>query len=302
MKIFFGTSVKHLANLLSHTCKIKLSPIVISRFKDNEINVKIDENVRGEDVCIIQSTCYPANDNLMELMIIADALKRAAAKKIITIIPYYGYGRQDRRINLEQVPITAKLVANLLSISGIDQIATIDIHCEQIQGFFDIVFDSISAETVFLEDIRKKNFLNPVIVAPDFGSIRRARKMSKALKNVEVVVIEKIRPNFNETQVANIIGNVKNRDCILVDDIIDTASTLCKSAYYLKNQGASNIVCYTTHPVLSENAFYTMQKSVIDEFIVCDTIPINLKFKKLSNIKILTISKLIEKYILNIII
>uniref|UniRef100_A0A1A9Z147 ribose-phosphate diphosphokinase n=1 Tax=Glossina pallidipes TaxID=7398 RepID=A0A1A9Z147_GLOPL len=226
MKIFSGTSVIHLSSLISRAVNIELSQIKICRFKDNEINIKINENVRGEDVYIIQSTCNPVNDNLMELMLIVDALKRSAAKKIIAIIPYYGYGRQDRRANSEQVPITAKLVANLLSISGIDQIITVDIHCEQIQGFFDIVFDSISPETIFVKDINKKNFSNPIIVAPDFGSIRRARKISQALKNIEVVIIEKFRPNFNEIEVANIIGNVKNRSCILVDDIIDTASTL----------------------------------------------------------------------------
>uniref|UniRef100_A0A1A9UK94 ribose-phosphate diphosphokinase n=1 Tax=Glossina austeni TaxID=7395 RepID=A0A1A9UK94_GLOAU len=236
MKIFSGTSVTHLSGLLSCELNMKLSRIKISRFKDNEINIKIDENVRGEDVCIIQSTCNPVNDNLMELMLISDALKRAAAKKIIAIIPYYGYGRQDRRINSEQVPITAKLVANLLSISGIDQIATIDVHCEQIQGFFDIIFDSIAVETVFLEDIKKKNFLNPVIVAPDFGSIRRARQISKNLDNAEIAIIEKFRPSFNQTKIVNIIGNVKNRNCILVDDIIDTASTL-----WLPNVGKSTL-------------------------------------------------------------
>ncbi|BAC24495.1 prsA [Wigglesworthia glossinidia endosymbiont of Glossina brevipalpis] len=300
MKIFSGSSNIKLSNKIANLLGISISNSEINKFQDGEINIKINENVRGEEVFIIQSMCFPVNDNFMELVITADALKRASAKKIIAVIPYLGYSRQDRRVYNEQVPITAKMIANLLAASGICHVIIVDLHCEQIQGFFDIILDSITTENIFFNDIISQKLNQPVLVSPDFGGMKRVRRISKMLNHKDIVIIEKYRPKLNESEVIKVIGDVNNRDCILLDDIIDTASTLCKSALCLKKLGASKIICYATHPVFSKKSYKNIKNSEIDEFIVCDSIPLNVNIKCFNKIRVLTISKILADHIFSI--
>lgn len=297
IKIFSGNAVPNLAKKIANCLNIKLGKAEVSRFSDGEISVQIHENIRGADVFLIQSTCAPANDNLMELIIIADALKRASANRITAVIPYFGYARQDRRIKSSRVPITAKVIADFLSNTGIDRILTIDLHSEQIQGFFDIPVDNIFGSLVLLNDILKKNVINPIIVSPDIGGIIRARSIASLLYNTDIAIIDKRRPRPNTAKVLNIIGNVKNRDCILIDDIIDTGMTLCKAATALKDQGAQKIFAYATHPVFSGNAIEYIKYSNINQIIVCDTIPLSPEIKTLKKIHTLSLSNMIAEAI-----
>ncbi|WP_343126714.1 ribose-phosphate pyrophosphokinase [Buchnera aphidicola] len=297
MKLFTGNSIPELAKNISKCLNIHLGKSKVSKFSDGEISVQINENIRGNDIFLIQSTCAPTNDNLMELIIIADALKRASARKITAVIPYFGYARQDRRIHSSRVPITAKVIANLLSNVGINHILTIDLHAEHIQGFFDIPIDNMFGSSILLKDILKIGLSKPIIISPDIGGIIRAREISKLLKNSDIAIIDKRRPATNVAQVMNIIGNVKNRNCILIDDMIDTSSTLYQASEELKKKGAKKIFAYATHPVFSGNAIENLKKSKIDQIIVCNTIPLSSKIKKLKNIRTLTVAPLLAEAI-----
>ncbi|WP_247646091.1 ribose-phosphate pyrophosphokinase, partial [Enterobacteriaceae endosymbiont of Donacia piscatrix] len=231
MKLFTGNAIPELAKKIAHHLYINLGKIFVGRFSDGEISVKINENVRGHDIFIIQSTCNPTNDNLIELVIMIDAFKRASAGRITAVIPYFGYARQDRRIRSARVPITAKVIADFLSKVGINRILTVDLHAEQIQGFFNVPVDNVFASSIFLMDISKKIYNNPIIISPDIGGVIRARSIAKKLFNgTDMAIIDKRRSNANKTEVMNIIGNVNKRDCILIDDIVDTAGTLCHAA------------------------------------------------------------------------
>lgn len=297
IKLFTGNAIPKLAKLIANKLYTNLGNAIVSRFSDGEISVQINENVRGSDVFIIQSTCAPTNDNLMELVVIIDALRRSSAGRITAVIPYFGYARQDRRIRSARVPITAKVVADLLSSTGVDRLLTVDLHAEQIQGFFDVPVDNVFGSLVLLEDMFNKKISKPVIISPDIGGVVRARAIAKLLNDSDMAIIDKRRPLANELQIMNIIGDVSNRNCILIDDMIDTAGTLCKAAEALKNNGAKNIFAYATHPVFSGKAADNLKKSVIDEIIVCDTIPLSSDIQSLSKVHTLTLSGMLAEAI-----
>ncbi|QCI25923.1 ribose-phosphate pyrophosphokinase [Buchnera aphidicola] len=297
MKIFSGNSIPILAKLIANKLYSKLGNATVSRFSDGEISVQINENVRGDDIFIIQSTCYPTNDNIIELAVIIDALRRASAGRITAVIPYFGYARQDRRVRSTRVPITAKIVADFLSNVGIDRILTVDLHAEQIQGFFDVPVDNVFGSFVLLEDMLQLKLKDPIIVSPDIGGVIRARAIAKLLNDSDMAIIDKRRPRKNIAQVMNIIGDVSNRDCILVDDMIDTGDTLCKAAQALKKHGANKVLAYATHPVFSGNILNNIQKTYIDEIIVCDTIPLTSEIKKQTKVRTLTLSTMLAEAI-----
>uniref|UniRef100_A0A451DF29 Ribose-phosphate pyrophosphokinase n=1 Tax=Buchnera aphidicola (Cinara pseudotsugae) TaxID=2518978 RepID=A0A451DF29_9GAMM len=297
IKLFSGNSVPYLAKKIANHLNTKIGKATVSKFSDGEISVQIHENIRGSDVFLIQSTCSPTNDNVMELIIMIDALRRASAGRITAVIPYFGYARQDRRIRSSRVPITAKVIADFLSNVGVDRILTIDLHAEQIQGFFDIPIDNILSGMLLLKELSKINFSNPVFVSPDIGGIIRTRTIAKLLNDSDMAIIDKRRPNVNVSQVMNIIGQIKNRDCILIDDIIDTGVTLCKAAQALKKNGARNIYAYATHPIFSGLATQNIIDSYIDKIIVCDTIPISNQIKNLKKTKIITVSTMLAEAI-----
>ncbi|MEE2003122.1 ribose-phosphate pyrophosphokinase [Alkalimonas sp. MEB108] len=297
MKVFAGNAVPELANKIASRLYIKLGDADVGRFSDGEVSVMINENVRGSDVFIIQSTCAPTNDNLMELIVMVDALRRASAGRITAVLPYFGYARQDRRVRSARVPITAKVVADFLSSVGVDRVLTVDLHAEQIQGFFDVPVDNVFASPVLLEDMRKQDLQSPVVVSPDIGGVVRARAVAKLLNDADLAIIDKRRPKANVSQVMHIIGDVKDRDCILVDDMIDTGGTLCKAAEALKEQGAKRVFAYATHPVFSGNAPQIIANSVIDELIVTDTIPLSVEMKKVAKVRQLSLSEMMAECI-----
>jgi len=275
LKIFTGNAHRVLASRVTDRLRIEMGDAEVSRFSDGEVSVEIQDNVRGKDVFIIQPTCAPTNDNLMELIVMADCLHRASATRITAVIPYFGYARQDRRVRSARVPITARVVADMLSSVGIDRVLTIDLHADQIQGFFNIPVDNIYATPVLLLDIEQNNYENLMIVSPDVGGVVRARALAKQLDDADLAIIDKRRPNANESEVMHIIGDVKGRTCILVDDMVDTAGTLCAAANALKENGATKVLAYCTHPVLSGNAIENITKSSLDELVVTDTIPLS---------------------------
>ena len=297
MKIFAGNAVPELAKKIASRLYIKLGDAEVGRFSDGEVSVQINENVRGSDVFIIQSTCAPANDNLIELVVMVDALRRASAGRITAVIPYFGYARQDRRVRSARVPITAKVIADFLSSVGVDRVLTVDLHAEQIQGFFDVPVDNVFASPVLLDDMRKREFQAPVVVSPDIGGVVRARAIAKLLNDADLAIIDKRRPKANVAQVMHIIGDVKDRDCIIVDDMIDTGGTLCKAAEALKEQGARRVFAYATHPVFSGNAAENIANSVIDELIITDTIPLSPAMQAVSKVKQLTLSEMMAECI-----
>ncbi|ADV33742.1 ribose-phosphate pyrophosphokinase [Candidatus Blochmanniella vafra str. BVAF] len=297
MKLFTGNAIPELAQLIADRLYTTLGKASVGRFSDGEVSVQINENVRGGDIFIIQSTCAPTNDNLMELIVMVDALRRASAARITAVIPYFGYARQDRRVRSARVPITSRVVANFLSSVGVDRILTVDLHAEQIQGFFDVPVDNVFGSPILLEDMFRQNFNNPIIVSPDIGGVIRARAIAKLLNDTDMAIIDKRRPRANISQIMHIIGDVCNRDCILVDDMIDTGGTLCKAADVLKERGAGRIFAYATHPIFSGNAYENIQKSMIDEIIVCDTIPLKIVIQKLPNIRTLTLSGMLAETI-----
>ncbi|WP_294610501.1 ribose-phosphate pyrophosphokinase [uncultured Gilliamella sp.] len=297
MKLFAGNATPELAKRIATRLYTSLGDIVVGRFSDGEVNVQINENVRGEDVFIIQSTCAPTNDNLMELLVMIDAMRRASAGRITAVIPYFGYARQDRRVRSARVPITAKVVADFLSTVGVDRVLTVDLHAEQIQGFFDVPVDNVFGSPVILEDMLQRDFERPIVVSPDIGGVVRARAIAKLLNDTDMAIIDKRRQRANEAEVMNIIGDIADRDCILVDDMIDTAGTLCKGADALKARGAKRVFAYATHPIFSGNAVSNIQNSAIDEVIVCDTIPLSAEVKALKNVRQLTLSGMLAEAI-----
>ncbi len=274
MMIFTGNANPRLAEAIAGHLKMPLGKINVGRFSDGEVMVEIMDNVRARDVFIVQPICPPTNDNLLELLVITDAIRRASAAQITAVIPYMGYARQDRRPRSARVPISAKVVANMIASVGIDRVLTVDLHADQIQGFFDMPLDNVYASPVLLGDIWTHKDSNLVVVSPDIGGVARARASAKRLDDTELAIIDKRRPNPNEAQVMHIIGDVDSRTCIIIDDVVDTAGTLCKAASALKNNGAKNVVAYCTHPVLSGNAVRNIESSELDEVVVTDTIPL----------------------------
>ena len=291
-KVFSGTANPEFSKAVAKYLSIPLSEATINRFSDGEINVQISESVRGRDVFIIQSTCAPANANLMELLIMTDALRRSSANSITAVVPYFGYARQDRKA-APRVPITAKLVANLFETAGIDRVVTVDLHAGQIQGFFDIPVDNLYGSIVFKDYLQRKNLKNPIIASPDIGGVARARSFAKQL-NLDIVIIDKRREKANESEVMNIIGNVEGKDVILIDDMIDTAGTIVKAAAALKANGANSTMAFCTHPVLSGPAYERIEKGELDELVVTDTIPLTQESKKIT---VLSVSHLFSEVI-----
>jgi len=294
LMVFTGSANAELANLVVQHLDISLGRAAVGRFADGEVSVELLENVRGQDVFILQSTCAPTNDNLMEILTMADALQRASAGRITAAIPYFGYARQDRRPRSARVPITAKLVANMLTSAGIDRLLTLDLHADQIQGFFDIPVDNVYATPVFLKDIAAQHLQNLVVVSPDIGGVARARATAKAI-NAELAIIDKRRPNANEAEVMNVIGDISDRNCIIVDDMIDTAKTLCKAASALKERGAKQVFSYATHAVFSNQAIELIADSAIDQVIVTDSIPLSPVGKACSRIRVVSVAGLIAE-------
>ena len=292
-KLFSGTANPEFSQKIADRLNVKLSEAKISNFSDGEIGVQIKESVRGMDVFIIQSTCVPSNRNLMELMIMTDALKRSSAKSITAVVPYYGYARQDRKA-APRVPITAKLVANLIETSGVNRIVTIDLHAGQIQGFFDIPVDNLYGSILFADYILQKKLPNPIIASPDIGGVARSRTFAKKLGGLDMVIVDKRREKANESEVMNIIGDVEGKDVILIDDMIDTAGTITKAAKVLKAKGANSVMACCTHPVLSGPAYERINESVIDELVVSDTIPLKHKSEKIT---VLTVAPIFAEVI-----
>lgn len=295
MAVFSGSANPKLAQTVADHLHIPLSKADITRFSDGEIAVEIKENVRGKDVFILQPTCAPTNDHLMEVVLLADALRRSSAGRITAVIPYFGYARQDRRPRSARVPISARVVADMLSIAGIDRVMVVDLHADQIQGFFDVPVDNLYATPVFLADLKQKNYENLMVVSPDVGGVVRARAMAKLLGDTDLAIIDKRRAKANESEVMHIIGDVAGRDCVIVDDIADTAGTLCKAADALKNKGASRVVGYITHPVLSGKALENIQNSALDEIVVTDTIPLTKEAEACPKIRQVTIAPMIAE-------
>ncbi|OIM99844.1 ribose-phosphate pyrophosphokinase [Idiomarina sp. MD25a] len=295
MKLFAGNATPELAQKIADRLYIKLGDASVGRFSDGEISVAINENVRGADVFLLQSTCAPTNDNLMELIVMVDALRRASAGRITAVMPYFGYARQDRRVRSARVPITAKVVADFLSSVGVDRVLTVDLHAEQIQGFFDVPVDNVFGTPVLLEHMRNQKFDNPVVVSPDIGGVVRARAFAKLMDDTDLAIIDKRRPSANVSQVMHIIGDIKDRDCIIVDDMIDTGGTLCKAAEALKQHGAKRVFAYATHPVFSGNAVNNIKDSSIDELIVTDSIPLSEEMKATGKVHQLTLSGMLSE-------
>lgn len=294
MTVFAGNANPALAEAVARRLGIPLGKAVVSRFSDGEVMVEIMEHVRGTDVFIMQPTCAPCNDNLMELLIMIDAFRRSSAQRITAVIPYYGYARQDRRPRTARVAISAKLVAKMITAAGADRVLTMDLHADQIQGFFDIPTDNIYASPVLLGDIWKHEYENLLVVSPDVGGVVRARAMAKQLET-DLAIIDKRRPRPNEAKIMHIIGDVKDRSCVLMDDMVDTGNTLSEAASALKEQGARCVVSYCTHPVLSGNAVTIIDNSELDEIVVTDTIPLSEDAKACGRIRQLSIAELLAE-------
>jgi ribose-phosphate pyrophosphokinase len=295
MMVFTGNANPELAQKVASRLYLSLGKAKVGKFSDGEIAVELNENVRGKDVFVLQSTCAPTNDNLMELIVMIDALRRASAARITAVVPYFGYARQDRRVRSSRVPITAKVVADMMVTVGVDRVLTVDLHAEQIQGFFTCPVDNVYGSPVLNDDIQACHYDNLMVVSPDIGGVVRARAIAKQLNEADLAIIDKRRPGPNEAQVMNLIGEVEDRTCLLVDDMVDTAGTLCKAADALKERGAAKVVAYCTHAVLSGNALKNIQNSQLDELIVTDTIPLSEEAKTVNNIRQLTIADLLAE-------
>ncbi len=293
--VFTGNANPTLAQAVVGHLNLPLGKAVVSRFSDDEIMVEIRENVRGKDVFIIQPTCRPTNDNLMELLVLVDAVRRASAGRVTTVIPYFGYSRQDRRPRSARVPITAKVVANMITTVGTDRVLTIDLHADQIQGYFDLPVDNIYASPILLGEIWRLEYPNLVVVSPDVGGVVRARALARQLDDAELAIIDKRRPRPNEAKVMNIIGEVENRTCVIIDDMVDTAGTLCEAAGALKEHGAAKVVAYCTHPVLSGRAVKNIATSELDELVVTDTIPLAAEAIHCPRIRQLSIAEMLAE-------
>jgi len=296
LMVFTGNANPKLAESVARYLKIPLGQSTVSRFSDGEVMIELLENVRGKDVFVLQSTCAPTNDSLMEVMVMVDALKRASAGRITAALPYFGYGRQDRRPRSARVAITAKVVADMLSGVGVDRVLTMDLHADQIQGFFDIPVDNIYASPILLADVWKNDYQNLMVVSPDVGGVVRARALAKRL-DVDLAIIDKRRPKPNVAKVMNIIGDVAGRNCLIMDDLVDTANTLCEAAAALKEKGAKSVIAYCTHPVLSGSAVERIEKSALDELVVTDTIPLREDALKSKRIRQLSVAELMAETI-----
>ena len=295
--IFAGSSNPALAKRVVSELRIDLGRANVGSFSDGEVNVEVHENVRGCDAFILQSTCAPTNDNIMELIIMADAIRRASAHRVTAVVPYYGYARQDRRPRSARVPISAKVVADMLGSVGVNRLLTVDLHADQIQGFFDMPVDNVYGSPVLVDHIAAQNYENPIVVSPDVGGVVRARAIAKQLNDLDLAIIDKRRPQANETRVMNVIGDVKSKTCILVDDIVDTAGTLCTGAEALKDEGAHSVVAYITHAVLSGPAVRRINASAIDEMVVTDTIPLSDEGAASPKIRQLSLNRLLAEAI-----
>ncbi len=294
LTVFSGNANPKLAEDVVGHLRLPLGRAKVGRFSDGEVMVEILENVRGKDVFVLQSLCAPTNDNLMELLVMVDALKRASATRVTAAIPYMGYARQDRRPSSARVPITAKVVANMMASVGVDRVLTMDLHSEQIQGFFDIPVDNIYSGPIMLGDVWKHNYQNLVVVSPDVGGVLRARALAKRL-DADLAIIDKRRPKPNVATVMHIIGEVEGRTCVIIDDLVDTANTLCAGATALKENGAETVVAYCTHAVLSGPAIERINESVIDELVVTDTIPLRPEARACKKIRVLTVAGLLAE-------
>jgi ribose-phosphate pyrophosphokinase len=299
LMVFTGNANPRLAADIAHHLHISLGRATVGQFSDGEVMVEILENVRGKDVFVVQSTCAPTNDNLMEVMIIVDALKRASAGRITAALPYFGYARQDRRVRSTRVAISAKVVANMLQTAGVDRVLTMDLHADQIQGFFDIPVDNIYAAPLLLADLHKSPYDDLIVVSPDVGGVVRARAIAKRL-DCDLAIIDKRRPKANVAEVMNIIGDVSGRTCVIMDDIVDTANTLVKAAAALKERGARYVLAYCTHPVLSGSAVERVAGPAIDELVVVDTIPLSAAAAACKKIRVLSCAQLFAETILRI--
>jgi ribose-phosphate pyrophosphokinase len=295
MMVFTGNANPALARKVASRLYLSLGNADVGKFSDGEVAVELKENVRGKDVFILQSTCAPTNDNLMELIVMIDALRRASAARITAVVPYFGYARQDRRVRSARVAITSKVVADMMVNVGVDRVLTVDLHAEQIQGFFACPVDNVYGSPILIEDIVNCDYDNLIVVSPDIGGVVRARAVAKQLDDADLAIIDKRRPRANEAQVMNLIGEVEGRTCLLVDDMVDTAGTLCKAADALKERGASKVVAYCTHAVLSGNALDNIKNSQLDELVVTDTIPLSAEAKALDKIRELTIADLLAE-------
>lgn len=294
--VFSGNANPELAKLIASRLDVPLGEAVVGKFSDGEITIEIHENVRGKDVFILQPTCAPTNDNLMEILLMADCLRRASASRITAVVPYFGYARQDRRPRSARVPISARAIADMMTGAGIDRVLTVDLHADQIQGFFSVPVDNVYGSPLLIDDIERQQFENAIVVSPDIGGVVRARAFAKAL-NIDLAIIDKRRPKPNVSEVMNIIGDVNGRTCILVDDMVDTAGTLCQAAAALKKFGAKKVVAYCTHAVLSGPAIDRITNAEIDEVVVTDTIPLSEAGKTCKKVRQLTIAGVLAEAI-----
>lgn len=294
--VFTGNANPALADAIARNIGVPLGYASISKFSDGEVSVELNENVRGKDVFVIQPTCAPTNDSIMELLLMSDALHRASANRITAVIPYFGYARQDRRVRSARVAISAKVVADMIGAVGVNRVLTVDLHAEQIQGFFSIPVDNVYGSPVLTDDIERQNYSNLTVVSPDVGGVVRARAVAKQI-NADLAIIDKRRPTANEAQIMHIIGDVNGKSCLIVDDMVDTAGTLCKAADALKDHGATQVVAYCTHPVLSGPAIQNIEESNLDSLVVTDTIPLNGKAKSCKRIRQLSMAKLLAESI-----
>jgi ribose-phosphate pyrophosphokinase len=295
MAVFSGNAHPKLAHDIARRLRVPIARAQVGRFSDGEINVEILENIRGRETFIIQPTCPPASENLMELLVMVDAARRASAARITAVIPYFGFARQDRRPRSSRVPITAKLVAKMIATAGVDRVLTVDLHADQIQGFFDIAVDNVYASPLLLGDVWKRKYEDIVVVSPDVGGVVRARALAKRLDDADLVIIDKRRAKANQSEVMNIIGEVEGKNCIMMDDMVDTAGTLCHAGTALKQHGAASVQAYITHPVLSGPAVSRIAESELDEVVVTDTIPLNEEAQACSKIRQLSTAELLAE-------
>ena len=288
--IFSGNANRGLSDAICEELVKDLGDADVGAFSDGEVSVKINENVRGKDVYLIQPTCSPTHKNLIELILMVDALRWSSAGRITAVIPYFGYARQDRRVRSERVPISAKVIADILERSGIDRVLTVELHSEQIQGFFDIPVDNIYGTKVMVDDIKNQSFSDLLVVSPDVGGVVRSRALAKALELSDLAIIDKRRDEANKSEVMNVIGEVADKDCLIVDDMADTCGTLCNAAKALKEKGAKTVTAYITHPVLSGNAIEKINESTLDQLVVTDTIPLSKEAEDCEKIRIMTLA------------
>ena len=295
MMVFSGSANPQLAQNIANHLGLPLGKAHLERFSDGEVFVEIIDTVRGKDVFIVQPTCAPANDHIIELLVMVDAMRRASAYRITTVIPYYGYARQDRRPRSARVPITARLVADMINVAGVDRVLTVDLHADQIQGFFSNPVDNVYGSPILLSDIWRQDYPNLVVVSPDVGGVVRARAVAKRLDDADLAIIDKRRPRANVSEVMHIIGEVEGRSCVLVDDLVDTAGTLCHAAHALKDHGAERVVAYCTHPVLSGKAIDNIENSQLDELVVTDTIPLRPAAAACPRIRVLSVAEMLAE-------